>query len=69
MAAPDNYSYVSHAFISHVLYGSKAADVSMPASRNSDAFMAGTVHGFLSSWQRIAAVTPHVCAQKVLKVD
>ena len=66
MAAPDN-SHISPTFINDVLNGSNAADVSMLAFRDPDAFMAGNIHTNLPSWQRIAAVAPYDRAQEVLE--
>ena len=66
MADPDN-SHISPTFVNDVLNGSKAADVSMLAFRDPDAFMAGNIHANLPSWQGIAAVAPYDSAQEVLK--
>ena len=66
MAAPDNL-HISPMFINDVLNGSKAADVSMLAFRDPDAFMAGNIDANLPSWQCIAAVAPYDHAQEVLK--
>ena len=66
MADPDN-SHTCPTFVNDVLNGSKAADVSMLAFRDPDAFMAGNIHANLPSWQRIAAVAPYDRAQEVLK--
>ena len=66
MAAPDNWN-ISPTFINDVRNGSKAADVSMLAFRDPDAFMAGNIHANLPSWQCNAAVAPYDHAQEVLK--
>ena len=66
MAAPDNL-HISPMFINDVRNGSKAADVSMLAFRDPDAFMAGNIHANLPSWQCIAAVASYDHAQEVLK--
>ena len=65
--APDN-SHISPTFVNDVLNGSKAADVSLHAFRDPDAFiMAGNIHANLPSWQRIAAVALYDRAQEVLE--
>ena len=66
MAVPGNL-HVSSTFIRDVLEGSKTADVSILAFRDPDAFVAGNIHNFLPSWNRIAAVAPFDRAQEVLK--
>lgn len=66
MAAPDN-SHVSPKFVNDVLNGSKTADISMLAFRDPSAFMVDNSHGYLPSWQRIAAVAPYDRAQDALK--
>ena len=48
MAVPDN-SHISPTFVNNVVNGSKAADVSMLAFRDPDAFMAGNIYANLPS--------------------
>ena len=66
MTAPDN-PHISPTFVNDVLNGSKAADVSMLAFRDPDAFMAGNIHANLPSWQHIAAVALYERAEEVLE--